>query len=524
MHSPLGRAAITRFLLVGLSLVAVSGCHRDVPATLEAVTIRGDSPSFFAFGDWGARSKGQRDVADAVGRACDRWHCDFGLLLGDNFYPSGVRSVDDPLWKSHYLDVYEKLLWPLYVVLGNHDHGGNARAQMEYRDPAGRWRMPSAYYEFAAGDAVFFALDTTRWSRAQRDWLDGALANAADKRWRVVFGHHPVFSHGASHGDTPVLVKELLPVLERRNVQLYLSGHDHDRQVLRASPTGTIFVVSGAGGAELRPVGSGPKSLFGKATFGAVHVALTAGGAKLRCFDTADRVDFELALEANGGECRERGRGIGTRLEGRLAPSSARGASPSRVRVVAHPDEPAERFAGLLFRRRLVGGPERVGNVERAERAPAREAPTAILDHDRLLSAAKQDFSQLRELLDGKRHAPAHFHRRAHRAIEIEEPRLRAPLQDAAFSAANRTLTAGHGELSPAGTGATEHLFGVRERDRQRASRRSHRNARTACQDRGGERNSETFHRASSSSKGTTGDHFPSAPSSSCSDARVTAT
>lgn len=29
----------------------------------------------------------------------------FALLLGDNFYPSGVTSVSDPKWKSHWHEV-----------------------------------------------------------------------------------------------------------------------------------------------------------------------------------------------------------------------------------------------------------------------------------------------------------------------------------------------------------------------------------------------------------------------------------
>lgn len=285
---------------IGFVALLLVACSEEKGGLLDGVVARGESPSFFAFGDWGANSQPQRQVAEAVRTVCEKEHCDFGLLLGDNFYPSGVKSVDDPMWKTHYLDIYEKLTMPFYVALGNHDHGGNVRAQMTYRDPKGRWHMPAAFYEFTVGDAAFFALDTTRWTPTQAKWLKARLEAAADVKWKVVFGHHPIFSYGASHGDTPYLVKELLPILKAAKVQLYLSGHDHDRQVLRDGAEGPLCILSGGGGAEVRDVKPGPRSLFGKSSYGAVHVSLAAGAAKLKFFDETGKVDFQLALEGDG--------------------------------------------------------------------------------------------------------------------------------------------------------------------------------------------------------------------------------
>lgn len=275
---------------------ALLGCTEDQPAKIEGVTSRAESPSFFAFGDWGANSDPQRKVAEAVRTVCEREHCDFGLLLGDNFYPGGVKSTTDPMWKTHYLDIYEKLTMPFYVALGNHDYGGNVQAQIYYKDPKDRWHLPSTYYQFTVGDAAFFALDTTRWTARQLQWLKGALAEAADVKWKIVYGHHPIYSTG-THGETPYLVNELLPVLKAAKVQLYLAGHDHHREVLRKGNEWPLSVVSGGGGAELRPLAKGPKTLFGKSTFGALHVSLVAGAAKLKFFDDDGKVDYELALE-----------------------------------------------------------------------------------------------------------------------------------------------------------------------------------------------------------------------------------
>ena len=50
----------------------------------------------------------------------------FIVSTGDNFYPSGVRSTDDPQWNNKWVEVYNNdsikdLPW--YISVGNHDYG-----------------------------------------------------------------------------------------------------------------------------------------------------------------------------------------------------------------------------------------------------------------------------------------------------------------------------------------------------------------------------------------------------------------
>ena len=98
--------------------------------------------------------------------------------------------------------------------------------------------------------SIFFALNTTNFDMPQRNWLYKRL-KAAQEPWKIVYGHHPIFSSGF-HRSNPKLKQDLLPILESFHADLYLAGHDHDYE--RFSPIhGVMFIVSGGGGAVLRP-------------------------------------------------------------------------------------------------------------------------------------------------------------------------------------------------------------------------------------------------------------------------------
>ena len=182
------------------------------------------------------------------------------LLLGDNFYPDGVSSVTDPQWRTKFEDLFSEPAFslPFHACLGNHDHNGNAAAQVEYSSRSSRWRMPASYYTFTlpldgGGYAQIFVLDTQRiWKsdgnrEEQLAWLERELA-ASTAIWKIVAGHHPIRS-GGLHGEGGIMAKiarGLEPIFARNDVALYVSGHDHDLQLLEGE-AGWMQVVSGAG-------------------------------------------------------------------------------------------------------------------------------------------------------------------------------------------------------------------------------------------------------------------------------------
>jgi hypothetical protein len=213
-----------------------------------------------AFGDFGDGAWNQKRVAHAV-YVQDRKHpFDFGLTLGDNFYPKGLDDPADPRWTREWEMLYTRLHVRFYATLGNHDYYAEATPDAEIRRSAmsESWCLPRRYYTFTAGPVQFFAIDTNPIVKGepsvpeQLAWLDGALA-ASTAPWKVVYGHHPVYSTGLD-GNTREIVEQVLPRLKKHGVDVYLSGHEHDLEYLR--PEGDLhFFVAGAGGHLVRPLG-----------------------------------------------------------------------------------------------------------------------------------------------------------------------------------------------------------------------------------------------------------------------------
>ena len=213
-------------------------------------------------------------VAHRMAEAAEAVGSSFVLALGDNFYFAGVTGVKDPLWQSVWQTRFAEpsLMTPWFAVLGNHDHYGNAQAQIDFSklgvDP--RWVLPNYFFtttreipvtgqtlqlvfidtviideayarqmlvEKIEGGVVpgqvLAAFDAKTHLRKhaaaeQLDWFQETLASSTAD-WLIVIGHYPVYS-GGEHGSTVSLANELAPLLEKYKVDAYLCGHDHTQQ------------------------------------------------------------------------------------------------------------------------------------------------------------------------------------------------------------------------------------------------------------------------------------------------------
>lgn len=251
-----------------------------VPADTERVRV-------LLMGDQGKGTPEQLATARAMQEVCAAQGCDFGVALGDNFYPKGPKEATSPLFQKLFADVYGPLKLPFFIVTGNHDQswlfagdGADARgadAEVAYAKLNPQWIMPARTYRAQAGQlAEFLVLDTTPlaaylppiranerpggpWDAAQRAWLSDTLKQSGAK-WKLVLGHHPLFSNG-KHGDAGQY--DRLPFAFQRGgavrdlyslacgqADLILSGHDHALALFGPQPEcqNTWQVVSGAAG------------------------------------------------------------------------------------------------------------------------------------------------------------------------------------------------------------------------------------------------------------------------------------
>ena len=278
---------------------------------------------FLAMGDWGREGEPhQTAVAARMGEEAARADARFVLALGDNFYENGVASVDDPQWQTSFEKVYTtpSLQVPWYAILGNHDYHVAPDAQIAYGAKSPRWRMPARYYtqSFPLGadgkaKADFFFIDTNPMIPAyagpgmpvhlaenvrsqdvgkQVAWLRDALKQS-NATWKIVCGHHPLYSGGLHDVDQLDTRAQLLPVLKEGGVRAYFCGHDHDLQHLASE--GIDHFVSG-GGSTVRDVEMLKESLFARKISGFASVALTPGAMRLAYIDETGQTIYQTTV------------------------------------------------------------------------------------------------------------------------------------------------------------------------------------------------------------------------------------
>jgi tartrate-resistant acid phosphatase type 5 len=242
------------------------------PLSLGSLVTDNSGVRVLVFGDFGSGSKAQRELASDMDVYHKQNPFDFGITVGDNFYPSGLSSPVHRRWQSQWENLYTPLGIQFYATLGNHDTGDPASpyAQVLRTKRSASWRMPARFYTFTAGPAQFFAIDTNkgRLSDKQLAWLEDELKKSTAS-WKIVYGHHPFKSDG-EHGDDTYTRKVrnlLLPVLKAGGADLYLAGHDHDMQHLK--PEGDLHLfISGGGGKGHRSLRPLYNRLWGRSTYG----------------------------------------------------------------------------------------------------------------------------------------------------------------------------------------------------------------------------------------------------------------
>jgi hypothetical protein len=322
--------------------LAFSGGCGPRPATTPTPDFppvgRHSSSSLLAVGDTGAVG-GQRASQLMVGRAMQQEHerapVDAFVLLGDNFYPDGLRwsgvpsRVRDNVVSPYcaFVELEGRLSFqvedacdaqpdplhpvPIYAVLGNHDYDASESPTLQRLAVpwfVSNWTMPIGLvqtFEIGGGMSLV-AFDSIALLEGADPAPLLAAIRSAPGPWRVLATHHPIAS---SHGDEPAqnaayrgYLETLYAVLREAAVpvQLVLSGHEHLLAATMAHPSDPPLNVIAGSGSETRvlPI-SRDRCLFWRGDLGFARVDLVEEHGTQRLI--ASLISVEAGTQQAGG-------------------------------------------------------------------------------------------------------------------------------------------------------------------------------------------------------------------------------
>lgn len=201
----------------------------------------------------------------------DRLPFSLVLMLGDNIYGGffGTGGGHRKDFEEKFDRPYAGLLTRGVVfraALGNHDMRNDSGRDLIANFDRFHIGGPLGYYSFTAGEwrtatgeaaplVEFIVLNTVRLEKRQGDpeqlaWLEQALT-ASRARWRILYGHHPLYSTGERHGSNVEVRRHVEPLLlgpsGEPRVDVVLGGHDHIYQRLHPQ-RGIAYFVCGSSG------------------------------------------------------------------------------------------------------------------------------------------------------------------------------------------------------------------------------------------------------------------------------------
>ena len=224
---------------------------------------------FYFLGDMGSGEPSQYLVSNALTKHIggkDTFVCG----LGDNIYERGCTSITDEQFitkfEKPYGNIPDKIKF--YMCIGNHDYGtdwgkGNSLTQIKYgkmsEKQGKKWVMPRNYYSFRKKDKNvtidFFVIDTnlynlTREEIKKQSKIMSRAINDSNADWKIVNGHHTwrsIAGHGNADKELELFLKALY---DNSPFDLYVCGHDHNKQLINMEIEDSILplIVCGTGG------------------------------------------------------------------------------------------------------------------------------------------------------------------------------------------------------------------------------------------------------------------------------------
>jgi hypothetical protein len=237
--------------------------------------------------DWGPVSIYYDDVLKYASRQRPLF-----LIHNGDLVALGRRESDWVSWLS--ISEPASRYIPHMPALGNHDIGPeigdkalfnrifalplkNARLIRKRYDPD--LNGVEDFYSFDVAGVHFVALSTeTIDMKIQLRWLEQDLKAHKRAKWKILYFHRPIWSSGrhGSNEDNRPMAGELIPIIDRYEVDIVLAGHDHNYERFHPSQggfgsphiitplglkngmpygraKGTLYIVSGNAGALTNP-------------------------------------------------------------------------------------------------------------------------------------------------------------------------------------------------------------------------------------------------------------------------------
>jgi 3',5'-cyclic AMP phosphodiesterase CpdA len=211
---------------------------------------------------------------------------------------------------DYFFDAAQPLFARVPVVSAHGNHEGNA---INYY---AQFAMPGSEEQFAidygalhvtvANDSPEEPSDVTT---RVADYLRDELAASADRPWQVVMHHKPIWSASANHGGDDILRESWQPIFDAAQVDLVLSGHDHDYERTEpmrgdsVTPGGTTYLVSGGAGAQLYGNGMGFWTHYSEKTHSLVMLRIRKSAIVVESFrDDGSQIETFTLEPAGAGE------------------------------------------------------------------------------------------------------------------------------------------------------------------------------------------------------------------------------
>lgn len=223
------------------------------------------------------------------------------FLLGDLV----DHGYDHGLWVKALRDMASlNSVMPICYVPGNHDTMfGGSDFYKAYCLPGGQANM---WQRIDISNIHFLVLDvewvTQTYTKEQEEWLKRQLADIPSRDWCIVMSHSFYYCSGRKKDgwewyDNSSLINKVSPLFEQHGVDLVLSGHMHQAEILRKN--GVTYAVMGSFGGELdrgREYTS-PASVWYKARqYGFLDVAVRDNSAELVVRDAEDNAIYSMKL------------------------------------------------------------------------------------------------------------------------------------------------------------------------------------------------------------------------------------